>query len=296
MYKNTENNFRREKKIVKINNPLKDSVRLSALWIGHVTVLLQMDDKIIITDPFLTSNIAEVQKRVVEPGLEIDSLKKLDLILLSHPHFDHTQLGSLSLLEDRFPDAKLIFPEGLEEYLPDFSFGFIPLKKADEKFKKYKGESGIIDGVKITTVAAFHWGGRYGIDGLLWGYDSYTGFIIEYNGMTVYFAGDTSYDNEFYKWLGENYKIDLAVIPIGPCSDCYETDKPYRHLYPPGAIRILKEANFKVLLPVHYGTIIEKSEPDKPKDVLIDLIDREPDLKERIKILKVGDQLILKVK
>lgn len=294
--KNVAFNFREPGKVNKIFQPIREDVRLSALWVGHVTVLLQMDDKVIITDPFLTGNIALLQKRLVEAGIEIDSLEKIDMILLSHSHFDHTNLGSLALLEERFPDAKLVFPEGLEEFLPNLSFDFIPMKKADEKNKIYFGEEKNIDGVKITAVAAFHWGGRYGLDGLIWGYDSYTGYIIEYNGMTVYFAGDTSYDNEFFKKLDTKYNIDLAIIPIGPCLHCYYIDKPYRHLYPSGVIKILKETNIKMIIPVHYGTILEKSEPEKPKDILIKLLDKEPQLKDRIKILKIGEQLILKYK
>lgn len=296
VFDNTVNNFKEPEKIKKIFKPVRDDVRLSVLWVGHVTVLLQMDDKVIITDPFLTNNIAELQKRVVEAGIEIDSLEKIDMILLSHSHFDHTNLGSLALLEERFPHSKLIFPEGLEEFLPDYSFDFISFKKADEKNKIYTGESKIIDGVKITAVAAFHWGGRYGLDGLIWGYNTYTGYIIEYNGMTVYFAGDTSYDSEFYKWLGSKYSIDLAIVPIGPCKDCYDLDKPYRHLYPPGALKVLKESNIKTMVPVHFGTIIEKSDPEKPKEILIELLDKEPELKNNIKILRIGEQLILKYK
>ncbi len=199
VFENATLNFRKPEKVNKIYKPVRDDVRLSALWVGHVTVLLQIDDKVIITDPFLTNNIAELQKRVVEAGIEIDSLDNIDIILLSHSHFDHTNLGSLGLLEERFPDAKLVFPKGLEEFLPDYSFDFIPMKKADEKNKVYTGESKIIGGVKITSVAAFHWGGRYGLDGLIWGYDTYTGYIIEYNGITVYFSGDTAYDSEFFK-------------------------------------------------------------------------------------------------
>jgi L-ascorbate metabolism protein UlaG (beta-lactamase superfamily) len=296
IFENVAFNFREPGKVNKIFHPIRKDVRLSALWTGHVTVLLQMDDKVIITDPFLTGNIALLQKRLVEAGIEIDSLEKIDLILLSHSHFDHTNLGSLALLEERFPDAKLIFPVGLEEFLPNLSFDFIPLKKADEKNKVYFGEEKNIDGVKITAVAAFHWGGRYGLDGLIWGYDTYTGYIIEYNGMTVYFAGDTAYDTEFYKLLGTKYNIDLAIIPIGPCLHCYYIDKPFRHLYPSGVIKILKETSIQMMIPVHYGTILEKSEPEKPKDILIKLLDNEPQLKDRVKILKIGEQLILKYK
>ena len=56
----------------KIKNPVKDNVRLSALWIGHSTVLLQMDDKVIITDPVLTETVGELARRVIEPGIDIE--------------------------------------------------------------------------------------------------------------------------------------------------------------------------------------------------------------------------------
>ena len=200
----------------KIKDPIKPGVELSALWIGHATVLLQMDDKVILTDPWLTDYCAEMQKRVVEPGLDISVLKKCDMILISHSHFDHLNFGSLEILEKQFPGIKLIFPETLEEFLPDVNFDLMPFKRPDKEKKIYIGETKYIDSVKITSVAAYHWGGRYGLDGLLWGYDAFCGYIIEYKGMTVYFPGDTAYDDKFYKYLGGKYKIDVEFLPIGP--------------------------------------------------------------------------------
>ncbi len=276
----------------KLNNFYFDSVRLSALWVGHETVLLQMDDKVIITDPFFTENIAMLQRRIIEAGYDLKNLNKLDFIVLSHSHFDHTNLGSLGLLEKKFPTAKLIFPEGLEYFLPDYTFDFIPIKKADEKNKVYIGESKIIDGVKFTAVATFHWGGRYGLDGLIWGYDSYTAYIIEYNGMKVFFAGDTSYDEDFSDFLGLNYSFDISILPVGPCSDCEGDGKPYRHIYPEGVVKMIERLKSDSYIIVHYGTIKEKSEPDFPKEVLENLIDKKPNLKSKVKFLKIGEQLI----
>lgn len=294
--KNIENNFNTPQKVVKIKNPIKDNVELSALWVGHVTVLLQIHDKVIITDPFLNNNIAEIQKRVVETGIEINDMDKCDIILLSHSHFDHLQLGSLNLLDKKFPSSKLVFPRGLEEFLPDYSFDLIPMKKAEEQNKIYIGEIKYIDSVKITTVAAFHWGGRYGLDGLIWGEEAYTGFIIEYKGVTVYFAGDTSYDDYFYKWLGENYNIDLSIIPIGPCTDCTEIDKPGRHLFPKGSLKVLVDTKSEVMIPVHFGAIIEKSHPDKPAEILKSLTKENSIYKNKVRILKIGEQIVLKEK
>jgi len=291
---NTSRTFTEPTKVHgKIKDPISDDVRLSALWIGHATFLLQMDDKVILTDPFLTNNISLFYKRVVEPGIDINDLKKCDIILLSHSHFDHCNLGSLGILEERFPRTNLVFPEGVEEFLPDLDFKFHRLKIADEDKRIYIGETRVIDSVKITSVAAYHWGGRYGLDGLIWGYNGYAGFIIEYHGFTVYFAGDTGYDDNFFKFLGEKYEIDIALLPIGPCTDCTGIDKKGRHVYPEGALKILDDTKASLLIPFHFGTISELSEPNKPKLMLEELIKENKKYKEKVKILEIGEQVII---
>jgi N-acyl-phosphatidylethanolamine-hydrolysing phospholipase D len=294
---NTFNSFSSPDKLKsKIKNPIRDSVKLSALWVGHATVLIQIEDKVILTDPFFTNNVAQIQRRIIEPGVDLNDIPKCDLILLSHSHFDHLNLGTLALLEERFPECNLVYPEGLEEFLPDINFNFHKFKRPDGYRKIYTGETKIINGLKITTVAAFHWGGRYGLDGLLWGQNSFTGYIIEYKGKTIYFSGDTAYDEEFFKLLGEKYTIDMEFIPIGPCKNekCYEIHKEYFHVYPKGALKILEDTKSKIMIPIHYGTIYEKSHPLKPRWALEELIVSKPDLKDRVKILEIGEQIEIK--
>lgn len=289
---NLANNFSAPKRVKsKIQDPLNDSVKFSALWVGQSTILLQIYDKVILTDPFLTNNIALIQKRVVEPGINIKDLRQCDLILISHPHLDHLSLGSLEILEERFPKSNLVFPEGLEDFLPGFSFNFYRMKKPSGAKNVYTGEIRKISGVTITTVRAFHWGGRYGLDGLIWGSNSYCGFIIQYKDVTVYFAGDTGYNEKFFKWLGENYTIDLVLVPIGPCKDCEKIHKKNRHVYPKGALKILDDTKAKLMIPYHFGTIIELSEPDEPKIVLQEFISNSTQYGEKVKILKIGEQI-----
>jgi len=261
--------------------------------VGHATALIQIHDKVIITDPFLTEYIGQIQKRVTEPGIDLNDLKRCDLILISHSHFDHCNPESLKMLEEKFSGAVLIYPEGVEEFLPGLEFSSFAFKRGNPEKKIYKGETKFIAGMKITSVIAYHWGGRYGIDGLIWGYDGYCGFIIEYKDVTIYFSGDTSYDDKFYKYLGDNFNIDLAIVPIGPCGDCYKVDKKNRHVYPKGALKILEDTKAEYLIPVHYGTIRELSEPDEPKIVLEELIKDNSQYSERVKILKIGEQFIL---
>jgi L-ascorbate metabolism protein UlaG (beta-lactamase superfamily) len=281
-----------DKVLNKIKDPIKTNVRLSVLWIGHSTCLIQMDDKAIITDPFLTETIGEFGRRAVEPGIDIDNIPKCDLILISHTHFDHLSFGSLEILETKSPKASIVFPEGLEDHLPAYSFDMVRMKNNDGYRFGYIGETKIVNGIKITSVYAQHWGGRYGLDGYLWADNAYTGFMLEYNGMTVYFAGDTGYDETKFKKLAEKFNIDVGLIPIGPCADCDHCGTP-NHVFPPDAIKIFKDLNAKQMIPIHYGTLhFAQAEPNAPVIALNKIIAADSTLQDKINILKIGEQKI----
>jgi N-acyl-phosphatidylethanolamine-hydrolysing phospholipase D len=275
----------------RIKEPVKPDVRLSALWIGHSTVLLQMDDKLIITDPFLSETVGELGRRVVEPGMDPDDIPRCNIILISHPHFDHLCLSSLGMLEKRSSGAALVFPEGTEKFLPSMDYYFVRMKNDDGYMHTYIGERRDIGNISITSVFARHWGGRYGLDGFVWGDNSFTGYIISYHGLTVYYAGDTGYDSLMFKKVGESFNIDLALIPIGPCADCSKSGTR-THAFPPDAVMIFKDVKAKWMIPIHYGTLYFAQAPaNKPVEALDTLIAGDK-LKDRIFPLQIGEQKI----
>ncbi|MEO8512907.1 MAG: MBL fold metallo-hydrolase [Ignavibacteria bacterium] len=275
----------------KITQPIKPNVRLSALWIGHATVLLQMDDKVIITDPFLSETAGEFARRVIEPGIDPENIPPCDIILISHSHFDHLNYSSLEVLEEKSSKTALVFPQDLENYLPKYNMKMIRMKNDKGYENKIIGESKIINGVKITTVYAQHWGGRYGFDGYLWGDNAFTGYMIEYNGLTVYFAGDTGYDSLKFKQLGSMYNVDLALIPIGPCADCKQCGT-HSHVFPVDAYELYKDMHPKWMVPIHYGTLhFAQADPMAPLYAMNDII-KENKEEEKIKVLKIGEQYI----
>jgi L-ascorbate metabolism protein UlaG (beta-lactamase superfamily) len=276
----------------KITDPVKQNVRLSVLWIGHSTVLIQMDDKVIITDPLLTETAGELARRVVEPGIDIINIPQCDIILISHSHFDHLSLGSLQILDDICKSASLVFPDGMENYIPDYKMKMVRMKNDRGYRNNYTGETRTVNGLKITTVFAQHWGGRYGLDGYLWGENAYTGYVIEYNGLCVYFAGDTGYHHKRFKQIGEKFKIDLALIPIGPCSDCNQCGT-YNHVFPHCAYEIFKDTKAKYMIPIHYGTLVfAQADPYEPLAEFLKIV-KENNHEDRIFPLEIGEQKII---
>ena len=230
----------------KIEDPVKEDARLAILWIGHATVLIQIDDKFILTDPVFTPTTAFISKRLVEPGIDPENLPVIDAVLISHLHADHLSLGSLDMIESKVKD--LLVPEEGLVYIPNYSFNSSDIKLWQTWEK---------NGLKITSVPVLHNGMRYGIDNT-WMDKSFAGYIIEYNGITVYFGGDTGYDSEtlIFKETGLKFcDIELAILPIAPIHPREYSGG--RHTDPADAINIMKEVKAKRLFPMHYDTFAE---------------------------------------
>ena len=144
------------------------------------------------------------------------------------------------------------------------------------------------------------------MDSYSWKVPGCTGYIIEYKGITVFYAGDTTYDEFAYKYLGTQYKIDLALIPVGPCRDC-ETDGSYYHVASLGALKVFDELKADYMIPVHYGAMEYFDDPNIPVYVLKDLAERygsnsasglaiSKPYSEGLKILNEGEQHIFQYK
>lgn len=256
-----ENNFFREKKY-------------SITWGGHSTVLININGKRILTDPLLTNSVAGISKRKTGCKLDLNINERPDIILISHSHFDHLCMNSLELLEKKFPGTKLVFPEGVEDFLPDLDFDMYRLRTNKNFKNSVVGESVEIDGVKITTVYAKHSGGRYGLDSYFWEDKGHTGYIIEYEGVVIFFSGDTGYDKNAFKEIGNKFEINTALIQTGPCFDC-ENDGSEEHASSVEALNIFIDLKANYMMPVHYGSIEYDTDADYPVWVLKEIINKK---------------------
>ena len=266
----------------KITTPIRTEGGVSILWVGHATVLIQIDDKVIITDPVFTNTVGMLGKRSVEPGLDPSSINRLDFVLISHLHFDHFSYGSLDMLPMQ---ARLVVPPGGAEYTPAFGFTEILESKTWQAIEQ--------DGLRITPVPVQHFGGRYGFD-VLWGPERpYTGYIIEYKGTTIFFAGDTGYNPELFKEIGRRYRIDVALLPIAPIEP---RDFMRRiHTDPADALQVFEDVGAKIMIPMHYDTFFQGLEPEvgSARTMMLQIIE-ERNLQERVKMLNIGEQIVLK--
>ena len=289
----------------KIKNPIKDSTKLSILWGGHSTALIQIYDKVLLFDPVFNNRIFSIMTRHIETGLDYENLTRLDMVFISHSHMDHLSFSSLEYLSEKFPSAKLIFPKGVEYYLPDYNFDFIRLDIDKAYTKEYVGNKTVTDSIEIIPVYTKHTGGRYGFDTYSWRVTGSCGFIVKYKDVTVYFAGDTGYDEHAFKTVGSKYKIDVALIPIGPCRNCDEKGMKY-HTSSIEALQVFNDLKADYMIPIHYGSIEYMREPDYPLEVLKNIIADDThsknmsgsnsinsNLKERVLILEEGEKISL---
>ena len=113
--------FSSPREVATTRHPVTKDARLAVLWIGHSSTLIQLDDKVVLTDPVFTSTVGQLSKRLVEPGLDPKDLPPVDAVLVSHMHFDHLSLGSLGMIEPKV--RTLLLPSGGTAYLAD-SFSF----------------------------------------------------------------------------------------------------------------------------------------------------------------------------
>ena len=219
------------------------SVKPIITVINHASVLIQVDNLNIITDPHYSLRASPVQfagpKRVIKPGIALDDLPAIDIVLISHNHYDHLDLDTLKRLRDR--------------YAPKFVAGL--------KTKSFLEDNGINNAIdmdwwqsikanktKITFVPSQHWSARGIFDKreMLWG-----GFYIE-NDYKIYFAGDTGY-GKFFQLIKEKLGApDLSLIPIGAYEPRWFMKDA--HLNPRDSLQAFKDLESKKMIGIHFGT------------------------------------------
>lgn len=214
-------------------------------WIGHATALIQTQGLNILTDPVWSRYASPFPgigpERHRAPGVRFEDLPKIDIILVSHSHYDHMDIATLRTLWDR--DKPLIVTSLGNDAI---------LKKAgvDSVARDWGQSVAIRPGVDIFVDRVHHWGTRYAKDRnrMLW-----SGFTVKLPGGNIYFAGDTGLGDGLWPYEAAAHgPIRFALIPIGSYKP--RAMMAANHIDPAQAVTVFERLGAMYALGVHWGT------------------------------------------
>jgi L-ascorbate metabolism protein UlaG (beta-lactamase superfamily) len=251
-------------------------------FVGHATVLIQTQGVNILTDPIWSERAGPFNwlgpKRLTDPGISFEKLPKIDLVLISHNHYDHLDQNTIQKLWRR--DKPLIVtPLGNDSIIHSNDSSII-VKTLDwgQSIKLNKE-------FEVYLEPAQHWSGRgfSDRDEALWG-----AFVIKTISGNIYFAGDTGYsDGETFRKAKAKFgRFRFAMLPIGS----YEPRwfMRYGHMNPEEAVFAHQDLGRPYTLPMHFGTFRLSDESFHDPLKALDIAKRSHDIDERIQVLKVG--------
>jgi N-acyl-phosphatidylethanolamine-hydrolysing phospholipase D len=263
--------------LAKINDP--DPSKIQLTWVGHATFLIQIAGVNILTDPIWSQRASPVQwggpKRFAHAGMRFDHLPKIDIVLISHTHYDHLDRNTVLKLGN---SPHYVLPANLGEWFRR--------ERITNTTELPWWKTTRIGELKITAVPAKHWSKRkmFGKENHGWG-----GYVIETPARTIYFVGDTGYHAEYFKEIGKRIpKIDLALIPIG----AYYPRPIFgtMHIDPQDAVVIHKEVHAKRSIGMHWGVFKLTQEPlDEPPLELARQLNAAAIPQEQFSVMKIGE-------
>ncbi len=220
-------------------------------WIGHATFLIQINGLNIITDP-VWANRMGLEKRMVPPGIAISDLPEIDIVLISHNHFDHLDFNSIKSLKG---NPRMYIPKGLcNLFLKNKLRNVEEVNWWDKK---------LFNQVEMTFIPTQHWSKRtlWDTNRSLWG-----GWVInktDEDEKAICFIGDSGYFKEI-RDIGTKFNIGYVLVPIG----CYEPEwfMSGTHMTPEEGIKVYRELKADYFIPMHYEAF--RMGDDTPKEAL----------------------------
>ncbi|MCC5931365.1 MAG: MBL fold metallo-hydrolase [Cyclobacteriaceae bacterium] len=213
----------------------------AAMWFGHSTIIIELDGKRILFDPVFENAgpLPIITRRYDVSPLKREELPDLDIVIITHDHYDHLEAATIQWLSSR--DIEYIVPLGVGARLEGWG---VPKENITELGWDEDKTSGTLT---ITALPGIHYSGRSfkDRDKTLW-----ASFVIKGLEKNLFISGDTGY-GEHLKEIGEKYgPFDMAFVEI----DGWNKGWPLTHLFPEEVIQLCKDVDTKLLFPIHWGT------------------------------------------
>jgi L-ascorbate metabolism protein UlaG (beta-lactamase superfamily) len=233
------------------------NIKNKITWVGHVTLLIQTGGVNILTDPHWGERASPFSfigpKRHQKPGIDINHIPKIDLVLLSHNHYDHLDKGTVEKLLDRNPGIKFFVPLGVQYWFKNNIKGSVIEGENrnvialdwDDKFD-FKTKN---DYISLHFLPVQHWSSRtlWDKNETLWG-----SWAVIHPSFKFWFSGDLGYSKDTSD-IGEKFDgFDVAAIGIGAYEPRWIMGNS--HLNPKEAIQVMKDVKAKTSIAIHWGT------------------------------------------
>jgi len=244
---------------------------LAAAWIGHATVLLRLGGMTILTDPVFSNRVGiglglftGGPRRLVAPAIKLSELPRIDMLLISHAHFDHLDRPSLVRLSKRIP---VVTAHETQDLIRDLGFKSVTELRWGEYVQ--------VGSVTVRASEVNHWGARTFYDG----HRGFNGYLLESGKRRILYGGDTAYHDHF-KQLPS---VDLAVMGIGAYDPWIQS-----HANPEQALAMADHVQADFIVPMHHRTFRLSQEPQtEPMERILAAAGRG---EERVVVREVGAQ------
>ncbi|MGA7161013.1 MAG: MBL fold metallo-hydrolase [Bacteroidota bacterium] len=259
---------------------LKQGKPYTITWVGHSTCLIQIEGINILTDPVWSDKIGPVtwlgEARVSDPGIALDKLPPIDIVLISHNHYDHLDERTILTLAKN-PNTRFFVPLRVRNWFEDRGISNV------EELDWWEGVT--YKGLKIICTPAQHFSGRWVSDrnATLW-----CSWVVLGKARRLYFGGDSGYFRGFAE-IGKKFgPFDLTLIPIGAYAP-RELMKPV-HMNPADAVQAFVDLRGKKMLAIHWGTFKQTDEPlEEPPKILREEIKKRHLQDENFLVFMIGE-------
>lgn len=223
---------------------LKPSSDVRVIWFGHSTFLLNFSGKIILVDPVFSASAAPVSfmvKRFQPPVLKPEELPEIDLVLLSHDHYDHLCMETMKFFAKK--KNKFLTPLGVGSHLVGWGVDRSRITELDW------WQNTLFEGIEFIATPSQHFSGRGVTDGnqTLW-----ASWVIRDGNHNIYFSGDSGYDTHF-KAIGDKYgPFEIAFIENGQYNEKWRAV----HALPEESVQAYFDLKAKKFFPIHWGMFV----------------------------------------